>query len=125
MALISAERLHRWKCVYCGSKDKNIVALNARIREEDMNVVEPYEYEKGVKPAVKIVTCSQCGHTMIFGHSAFAVASALSQFKDFSFAKSEEFVKQAHDMNHIDPKCNPHNEERIKNLIKDKFKPIR
>ena len=121
MGLISAERLHRWKCQYCGSKDKNIV--RALFRKDGDTTKNPSSNPDEVYEAVKIVTCSQCGYTMIFGHSALAVISSLNG-NGVSLERSEKFVEDAHALNHNDPKCNPHNEEFLKRF-KDKFKPIR
>lgn len=100
--LVSAERLHRFKCAFCGSKDKNIV-----------NFKVPYDYDDRNKPdgryeeALKIVTCNQCGYTMIFGHSAAMVANVILK-NQTTIKESEEFVKRFHDVNHEDPKANPH-----------------
>lgn len=96
MALVTAERLHRWKCQFCGSKDKNI--LNVENYLED----EPFE-------SVKVVTCSQCGLTMIFAHSALAYVKMLHN-EGITRKESEDFVRNAHMKNHDDPMRNPHSE---------------
>ena len=38
MALVTAERLHRWKCKFCGSKDKNIVNLRAPVGTSQLSI---------------------------------------------------------------------------------------
>ena len=96
MALITAERLHRWKCLFCGSKDKNIVDL----RMKDPNTGEMWV-------PVKIVTCSQCGRTETYSHSALAHVKAM-RGQSVSMKESEEYVQKTHDINHRDPKVNPH-----------------
>lgn len=103
MALITAERLHRWKCVFCGSKDKNIVNIKAPISRD----VEKVAYQD----SIKIVSCNQCGHTDIFSHSAMMYASCVMNTNKgiCTIEESEEFVKKFHNMNHKDPKVNPHN----------------
>ena len=98
MALISAERLHRWKCLYCGSKDKNIV---------DVFMQDPETGEKWA--ANKIVTCSQCGYTQMFSHSALAHAAFIKGVS-ISINESNYYVKRFHNINHEDPMRNPHAE---------------
>ena len=99
MALVTAERLHRWKCVYCGSKDKNIVRCSIKTSNSDPTLQE----------GVKIVTCNQCGKTEIFSHSALVMAHILGMVSDdITIEQSEKFVKDFHNMNHLDPKVNPH-----------------
>jgi predicted nucleic-acid-binding Zn-ribbon protein len=112
MSLISAERLHRWKCVYCGSKDKNIVNILAPLAEGEENLVGSTGEVNGNKlgSAMKIVTCSQCGHTDIFSHSALMAGHILRNEKIPTFTESENYVKKFHDKNHNDPLRNPHNE---------------
>lgn len=99
MALVTAERLHRWKCIYCGSKDKNIVSFKTKETKEASS-----EYVE----ACKIVACNQCGHVEIFAHSSAMLANIISK-KDYTIKESEEFVQKFHDVNHLDPKINPHN----------------
>ena len=103
MALITAERLHRWKCLFCGSKDKNIMSVKLPIEKSVTTSTDPNNYTEGVK----IVTCSQCGKTEIFAHSALAMMGVLTG-KTVTIEESEEFVNKVHEMNHIDPKINPH-----------------
>lgn len=103
MALITAERLHRWKCLFCGSKDKNIMSVKLPLNESVTTSTDPENYAEGVK----IVTCSQCGKTEIFSHSALAMMGVLTG-KTVTIEESEEFVNKFHEMNHIDPKINPH-----------------
>jgi len=111
MSLISAERLHRWKCAFCGSKDKNIV--NYMIPDES--------YKKNpnasqFNPGVKIVTCNQCGYSMIFAHSALVLGNLIAgdNKNRISIQQSDDFVKQFHHINHDDPKKHPQVEEDIK-----------
>lgn len=104
MALVTAERLHRWKCLFCGSKDKNIVQFKAQVNKTASGLVNSStEYAE----AVKIVTCNQCGKTEIFAHSAMMIGSFIAGH-NCSIEESEEFVKKFHEMNHLDPKVNPH-----------------
>ena len=101
MALVTAERLHRWKCLFCGSKDKNIISFKTPISFKIPNTNEGYE------EAVKIVTCDQCGKTEIFAHSALMLGNMMTG-NTCSIEQSEEFVKDFHKLNHDDPKVNPH-----------------
>lgn len=103
MALVTAERLHRWKCVYCGSKDKNIMDIKA------LKTRNAGSTKENMDNAIKIVTCSQCGKTEIFAHSAKMLATALFSNAACSIEDSEEFVKKFHMINHDDPQRNPHN----------------
>ena len=106
--LVSAERLHRFKCAFCGSKDKNIV-----------NFKMPYDQDNSCRhDAFKIVTCNQCGYTMIFSHSAAMAATIIANSAamapniiantKITIKESEEFVKRFHEINHVDVKANPH-----------------
>ena len=113
MALISAERLHRFKCAFCGSKEKNIVDKNMYITNEDGS--------SSFVTIGKIVTCSQCGYTMQFYHSALIAEKCMSnhytRFTDENLLKeSEEFVKNSYKINYDDPKRNPHMETHLNNL---------
>ena len=103
MALVTAERLHRWKCKFCGSKDKNIVNLKAPVKTAVISVDGEYQ------DAVKIVCCNQCGKVEIFSHSALMLGSLLYG-NTCSIEDSEKYVKKFHDMNHFDPKANHHSE---------------
>jgi len=98
MALVTAERLHRWKCLFCGSKDKNISTMKA----PTSNVCGTYS------EAVKIVACDQCGHIEIFAHSSNMLAMLLVGNHSYTLEESEKFVKDFHLLNHNDPKRNPH-----------------
>ena len=112
MALISAERLHRWKCQFCGSKDKNIYEIQFPI---DGETSSDGQYAD-VAPGIKIVSCNQCGKTEIFSHSSKLLASILVQsvlggVTGITLKASEEFVNNFHDINHSDPKRNPHTKD--------------
>ena len=99
MSLISAERLHRWKCQYCGSKDKNIICCKLRKDGNRINGSSSKD-EDDYYEGMKIVTCSQCGHTMLFGHSALAVVTIFNNMNSgLSLERSEEFVKESHMLN--------------------------
>lgn len=76
MEKMDAERLRRWKCLYCGSREKNIVDMKGK-----ENI-----------PIIKIVTCNQCGHTDLYATSALAVGWAL-RGKMITMEESEKFVK--------------------------------
>lgn len=75
MERMDAERLRRWKCLYCGSREKNIVDMKGK---DDI-------------PTIKIVTCNQCGHTDFYAASALAMGCALKG-KMISMEESEKFV---------------------------------
>lgn len=75
MEKMDAERLRRWKCLYCGSREKNIIDLK----------------NKEKIPMVKIVSCNQCGHTDLYAASALAVAGLFSG-RNITMQESEEFV---------------------------------
>lgn len=99
--LVTAERLHRFKCPFCGSKDKNITAVHSIDDREGEDT-----YNQWVEN-VKIVCCNDCGYTMFFGHSALAIRSLCFDYA-LSMKESEEFVRNFHMENHEDPKINPH-----------------
>ena len=98
---MDSERLRRWKCLYCGSREKNIVDL--------MN-------EEKIK-TIKIVTCNQCGHTDIYALSALNVANILLGRKQPTREASEKFVhefikheKEIRDASGVGPGNVPYND---------------
>ena len=103
MALVTAERLHRWKCIYCGSKDKNISSIKV-LKEKGLSPSDGENYQEGCK----IVACNQCGHVELFAHSSKMFSSIIAG-NPCTIEESEEFVQKFHDVNHLDPKVNPHN----------------
>lgn len=88
MEQMTSERLKRWKCLFCGCKDKNIVDFEA-------------SDEKG-KPTIKIVTCENCGHTDLFAVSAKAAADFLTN-NTVNRKDSIEFKENFHIYNHNMP----------------------
>lgn len=85
MEKMDSDRLRRWKCLFCGCKDKNVIDFES----EDV---------KG-KPTIKIVTCENCGHTDMFAVSAKAAADFLTQ-KSVNREESMEFKRSFHMYNH-------------------------
>lgn len=112
MPLVSAERLHRWKCAFCGSKEKNIshIKMNTGLVPvlpececkccKPAPVLETYD-------AVKIVACSRCGHVEFFAHSAIAMAGAITH-TNVTLEQSEDYVRKFQHWNFDDPMKNPH-----------------
>lgn len=76
MEKMDSERLRRWKCLYCGSRQKNIVDIKNK---------------EGVR-TIKVVTCNQCGHTDIYALSALNVARVIVGGTQPTAEESEQFV---------------------------------
>jgi len=107
--LVSAERLHRWKCKFCGSKDKNISS----------GFIPKSSTDTKLEEAIKVVACNQCGHVEIFAHSARVLTHLISGNRNLiTIEDSENFVKNFHELNHIDPKINPHNEIAMNDALR-------
>lgn len=94
MQEMDAERLKRWKCLYCGCNDKNIIDVRNGSDER----------------LIKIVTCEACGHTDIFGISALAVSDMLMHQPMQRKSVYEEFASRFHMLNHNPPSATKPNE---------------
>ena len=61
MQKMDFDRLAQWKCLYCGSRKKDVADMIGK----DGEIV------------AKVITCCHCGHTNIFAHSARSVVGLL------------------------------------------------
>lgn len=94
MQKMDAERLKRWKCLYCGCADKNIVDMKDHCD----------------KPLAKIVTCEACGHTDIFAVASKLVSDILCHNPIQTKEGYEKFVDDFHMMNHNPPSATKPND---------------
>lgn len=100
MEKMDSDRLKRWKCLFCGCKDKN--------------VIDAYSEDNSEIPTVKIVTCENCGHTDMFAVSALAAYQFLTG-DSVNREDSKKFKRCFHMYNHNMPSATePHMENSNK-----------
>ena len=84
MQKMDFERLADWRCLYCGSRKKDVKDLLGR----DNQIV------------TKVVVCCHCGHTDIYAHSAESVIGLL--INSFQMARNGMTEEYTHINEHPD-----------------------
>lgn len=91
--LLDKARMSKLKCPSCGSKDKNVASVKARLPESS---------DDDISQVVKVVACNQCGHLTLYGISALSALDIITGGPLRTREEYEKVIRDQHDGNHPD-----------------------